>query len=133
MSKMERKNMDGRQIGRDEIGDEFLRSLTEEETDNADGINCCDLINEMRECVDSIYDFADDTYDAVSSTMKVTEDNCHAIGGLYEEIIKIVRDQDSMKKAIAGIFGVQVILSVIFFCTRFGVVCKSRRVTDRQG
>lgn len=131
MSKMERKNMDGRHIGTDENGDGFLRSLAEEETDNADGINCCDLINEVRECVDSIYDFADDAYDAVSSTMKVTEDNCHAIGGLYEEIIKIVRDQDSIKKAIAGIFRVQVILSVIFFCVHHKLVPVGGKMRDR--
>ncbi|MBO6308691.1 MAG: hypothetical protein J6N70_07665 [Oribacterium sp.] len=131
MSKMERKNMDGRQIGTDEIGDEFLRSLEAELAENDDGFHGCDPLCEVIEDIDSLYEIADETYDTISNTMKVTKENSRAIGKLAEEEIKIILEQRRMKKDIAGIFGLQIILSVVFFCVHHKLVPIGGKMRDR--
>jgi hypothetical protein len=74
-------------------------------------------------------DMIDEAFGRIRDIEDELETDDEAINDIYEEMYDICSDQTKMKKAVAGLIGVQAVLTVILFCVHHKLVTGSNKVT----
>ena len=74
-------------------------------------------------------DMIDEAFGRIRDIEDELETDDEAINDIYEEMYDICSDQTKMKKAIAGLIGIQAVLTLILFCVHHKLVPGSNKVT----
>ena len=71
----------------------------------------------------------DEAFNRIRDIEDELETDDEAINDIYDNMFDICSYQTKMKKAIAGLIGVQAVLTVILFCVHHKLVPGSNKVT----
>lgn len=74
-------------------------------------------------------DMIDEAFGRIRDNEDELETDDEAINDIYEEMYDICSDQTKMKKAVAGLIGIQAVLTMIYFCVHHKSVPGSHKVT----
>ena len=74
-------------------------------------------------------DMLDEAFNRIRDIEDELETDDEAINDIYDNMFDICSYQTKMKKAIAGLIGVQAVLTVILFCVHHKLVPGSNKVT----
>jgi hypothetical protein len=74
-------------------------------------------------------DMIDEAFGRIREIEDELETDDAAINDNYEEMYDICSDQTKMKKAVAGLIGIQAVLTMIYFCVHHKSVPGSHKVT----
>jgi hypothetical protein len=107
------------------------RTASEDEID-IDRFEECGYAGDLNSRINGLSCMLGDAFDSIRLLSDKQEDQADDIETVSEEVCDISDDQSRMKKAIAGLFGLQILLSLIYFCSRRSLVRDGRRLSDRM-
>lgn len=107
------------------------RTASEDEID-IDRFEECGYAGDLNSRINGLSCMLGDAFDSIRRLSDKQEDQADDIETVSEEVCDISDDQSRMKKAIAGLFGLQILLSLIYFCGRHSLVRDGRRLSDRM-